>query len=823
MSDATDPGDAAALVELHLRRGERLALDVHSLRGVEALSACYQFDVVASVPRAGDALDLHETLGEYARLVLHAPGHAPRTVHAVVSAARGLGPVSDLELARYRLRLVPRLALLKLTQNSRIFQDQTVPEIVATVLRKADVRHKFTLLGAYARRGYCVQYQESDYAFITRLLAEEGIWFAFSHPVSNDGNDDGELLVLADRATHYAPIAGDLELPLQRLGGVVAEEHVARFGLERSARPGAVELRHFDYQRPNLERGAKAAIATPRRGLDEARLALYDHHAEFEDAALTRADSERALQQHRRKALRAAGESNSRRLHPARFFELTDAAPEGLDGAYVVTRVEHRARLRRLVEQGAGDGEGVYRNTFQCVPRATNAPPPRPPRRLQQGVETAIVVGPSGEAIYTDPQGRVKVQFHWDREGARNEHSSCWLRVAQAWAGAQMGAQFLPRVGTEVLVGFVGGDVDRPVVLGALHNGLHDPPFALPDQKTRSGFRTASTPGGEGFNELSFEDAAGSEEVLLRAQRDLREVVLNDRTSDVGADLTLTVAGDCVESIGASRVEVIRGGRTSTVMGDRQSHVLGDARATVERDSLRAYNASAETIVRARRTTRVGEVDEQHLAQQRVNVTGDQHTCVKGSATLQVGRPFARSAWVVHVEGFAELDGTHMARVSSERELQLVCGRSLLRMTPDQIELVAPTVRLTGEGASVVLHNGEAKVSSTDKATVVAERITLKATAASLGLDREARLGGDMVRLGVTDDASRDPEEERPPPTRIELVDQDGNPLAHQRFKLVFRDGSSRAGLLDAHGAAVIDLEENATVEFEALRDVKER
>jgi hypothetical protein len=290
---------------------------------------------------------------------------------------------------------------------------------------------------------------------------------------------------------------------------------------------------------------------------------------------------------------------------------------------------------------------------------------------------------------------------------------------------------------------------------------------------------------------------------------------------DIGRDLTVTTGGDCVESVGGARVEAIRGGRSSTVMGDSQSHVFGEVRSTVDGNRLCTFNSNAETSVAERLTTRVGELDEHFLAQQRVNIAEDQHTCVKGSVTLQVGRPFAKSAWVVHVEGFAELAGTHVARMSSDKELQLVCGRSLLRITPDQIELVAPTVRLTGEGASVVLRESEVKLYSTDKATVVAESVVLKGTSASLGLDREARLGGDKVRLGVKDTADKDKAEERPAPTRLELVDQDGNPLAHQRFKLVLPDGSSRAGLLDAKSAAVIDLEESAKLEFEELTDVE--
>jgi len=278
-----------------------------------------------------------------------------------------------------------------------------------------------------------------------------------------------------------------------------------------------------------------------------------------------------------------------------------------------------------------------------------------------------------------------------------------------------------------------------------------------------------------------------------------------------------------VETKGGERVEVVRGGRSSTVMGSVAAHVLGDERAVVDGDAFQSVNASAERVVTHDLTTRVGGVDERRVqGAQRVTVAGDQSTRVEGCAMLQVGRGDHPGTYAVHVEGYAQLAGTTVASLSSDREVLLRCGRSSIRITPDQIELVSPTVLLTAEGAAAALGGDRVRFRAAGRATVVADSVTLRTAGASLGLDSEARLGGAKVRLGVRDDSDDLSPAESPTPTRIELVDQDGAPLAYQRFTLVLPDGSTRAGVLDRDGAAVVDLDGPAEIVFDELPEVRE-
>ncbi|MFO0547803.1 MAG: type VI secretion system tip protein TssI/VgrG [Polyangiaceae bacterium] len=798
--------------------------NVLSLRGLEELSRPYHFDLTVEAPW-GVAPERAELLGLPATLSMRAHP-APRVIHGVVSAVRARGG-GDNKSGSYRLRIVPRFALLAQSRDSRIFQDCTVVDVVSQVLTEARVRYEWRRLGTYPKRPCCVQYQESDFAFVARLLAEESIAYAF------ESRNGVEVMVLSDHSVHYRPVSGEVEIPFVRAHGLHTGEHISSFAAGSAVRPGAVRLRRYDHQRPNTAIVAEAAVAKPANmssaeaqgaraplASDVTRLRVYDHHADYDDDRPTAASANRVLDQARRDAETGRGAGNCPRLTPGSWFKLVDAASDAFDGEWLVTRVEHRGRPAIAGETPRG---AEYENAFRCVPRGVHYAPKLPVRRREGGLETATVVGPSGEEIYTDELGRVKVQFHWDVAGGYNEESSAWLRVVQGWSGQHAGVQFIPRVGTEVVVGFVGGDTDRPVVVGSMYNATHPPPFKLPIEKTRSGIRTSSTPGGVGHNELSFEDAAGREEVRIHAQRDLNESILHCRSMDVGADLSVIVAGNSTESIGGERVEVVRGGRASTVMGDASRHVVGAERAVVDGDRVELIRGVAE-LAAERSSTRIATTDEREVkGDARATIAGDQAERVQGCVTLQVGQAEAQTSYAVHVEGLAELHGRRAASLSSEEEITLTCGRSCIRITPDQIELVGPLVLISAEGAGARFGKDDVRVRASREATMLADTVVLRGEAASLGLDTNARLGGDKIQLGKVDEAQDFSPDEQPAPTRIELVDQDGQALAYRRFKLHLADGSTRAGLLDRNGAAVIDLELPAEVVFDSVQDVQAR
>jgi type VI secretion system secreted protein VgrG len=572
-----DPSSAP--FELRAGPYDPSALKVVSLRGREAISEPFSFDItVAASADVDDSTIEPDLLGAAACLVMQAGASAPRFVRGVVAAVAAQSAVHGRR-AVYRLRVVPAIWLLKKRTTSRIFQGKTVPEIVTAVLDEAGVTYALRLLGKYRPRTYCVQHHEADLAFVERLLAEEGIFYTFEH-----GGPDAEteIVSFSDSAHLYPAIDGDPELAYRphegAAGMALGEHHVQQLELRRSLRSTSVSRRGYDFRRPAQALTAEAKVEDLAGG-DLARAEIYEHHGEDEEPNIRQETVAAELGQHRARVQVGQGASGCRRLVPGARFKLRDHDLGRLDRDYVVTRIKHEGRT----PETAAHGEAVYTNTFECIPATIAARPQRPARSIQQVTETAVVVGPAGQEIHTDEHGRVNVQFHWDREGRRNEHSSCWIRVAQAWSGAGWGSQFIPRVGMEVVVTFLGGDADRPLIIGCVPNAANCPPFPLPSARTQSGIRTRSTPGGGGSNELRFDDAAGREQLYLHAQRNLDELVENDHTRTVRGqeairvtkDRTLEVAGDHVRTVQGSEVVDIGKHLILHIAGRQIIHVDG--------------------------------------------------------------------------------------------------------------------------------------------------------------------------------------------------------------------------------------------------------
>ncbi len=453
--DLVRAGEGATAVPLgdakgspfELRAGdyEASALTVLSLRGREQISRPFSFELtVAASADVDDATIERDLLGRRACLMMRAGASGPRFVRGVVASVAGHSAVHGRR-AIYRLRLVPALWLLKKRTTSRIFQDKTVPEIVTAVLDEAAIPRALRLLDQHRPRTYCMQYRETDLEFVERLLAEEGIFYTFDHG-GPDG--DAEIVSFGDSAHVYPPIEGDAELVYRPHGGAgkaLSEHHLERFERRRSLRPTSVLRWGYDFRNPAQTLGADANLEDLTRG-EPARGEAFVHHKEDEEPNVLTGAVNAELAQLRARVEVGRGASGCRRLVPGSWFKVCDHDLGRLDGEYVVTQIKHEGRS----PESATEGQAVYVNTFECVSKDVAARPQRPARALQQVTETALVVGPDGQEIHTDEHGRIKVQFHWDRAGKRNEHSSCWIRVSQAWAGSGWGFQFIPRVGMEV-------------------------------------------------------------------------------------------------------------------------------------------------------------------------------------------------------------------------------------------------------------------------------------------------------------------------------------------------------------------------------------
>ena len=589
----------------------------------EGLDRPYEARVEVLHPDA-DA-DIASCLGKDCSLGI-TRGDNTRTLRGLVRTVTEVERTAHAEL-RISLEIVPAFFMLSLRTNTQIFQEMTVPDILESVLGEG--------LGAYSRevevdlraeypvREYCVQYQETDLQFCERLMQEEGISYSFDH------EGEKEVLVLRDSNAAMTEVPSGAAIPFRPVGAALLDvEPVLDLRVVRRATTTSVVVRDWDWTRA----GAMPFDAEDR-GTDEMErdresyeqgagrsLSLTDYASPSYGAEDSTRQASLRRQELVRDAVRATGRSRVIQLAPGTLFELTDHPVVGVDGRYLVTSVQHRSEPPGDEPGEAGDR---YVNDFECVPASTEY---RPRRRFSKptiaSIQTAVVTGPSGEEIYVDEHGRVKVQFFWDRAQVDGEKRSCWVRVEQPWAGAGWGFWFVPRIGMEVVVHFIDGDPDRPLVSGCVYNGANALPYPLPDEKTKSTIRTNSSPGGGGYNELRFEDKAGEEEIFTHAQKNYDEVVENDHTTLVHNDQSNTVDVDQTQTVHGNQTEQIDVDQTMTVDADRTVTVSGDYSETVDGTETRLVG---------------GDVDETFGATETRTVSGNLTESISGNESRTVG------------------------------------------------------------------------------------------------------------------------------------------------------------------------------------------
>ncbi|WP_437552985.1 type VI secretion system tip protein TssI/VgrG [Sorangium sp. So ce367] len=537
--------------------------------------------------------ELEAMIGKPAALSFGVPGEAPRVIAGTVEAATSIGTtelgVEALLGVRYAVRVVSSLALLARSVDSRIFQDMSAKEIVAKVLEDHGItKVAWRLSGDCPKREYCVQYQESALAFISRLIEHEGI-YSF---VEVDA--DGELLVFDDDSTVAGPIQGDPALPFRRRTGLsAADERDAIYAireLER-VRSGKFVLRDFDFKRPKLDLTATAAS-----GENDA-LERYDYPGGYFEPSEGQRLAQIRLEEEQVERHTIEIDTVCSRLAVGQKLTITDAGE--LDGEYFLFAVKH-TYVHEEDDALGGSERATPRSRARArlVPASVKYRPRRiTPIPLIEGPQTATVVAPAGsqtEAIHTDELGRCKVKFHWDRSDVIDDKASCWMRVAQLQTS---GSMMLPRIGWEVIVEFLEGNPDRPIVTGRLYNGVYMPPYALPEGKTRTAIQTSSTPGGGGANEIRFEDKAGSEEIMVHAQRDMKTVAANNAKRNIGNNETSVVGNNASLEVGGNQTTKITKGSQNTVGANQTISVGGNRNVEVNAVSALTAKGNATTTV----------------------------------------------------------------------------------------------------------------------------------------------------------------------------------------------------------------------------------
>lgn len=506
-------------MEVRTPLGENQLL-LQSFSGREAISSLFEFNL--DLLSANHNVSFDAIVGKRVTVSLVQRDGSERFINGVVRSFSQSGFTS--RFSRYQATVVPWLWTLTRTANCRIFQQMSAPDIIAKIFRERGFNDfSLRLHGSFPQRDYCVQYRESDFHFVSRLMEDEGICYFFEH------TEDRHVLVLTNNPSEFKPCPFQ---PKARLdftdGGYLLEEDiVSSWSTGQQVRSGRYETRDFNFEQPSLD------LTASTTGQDERRLEVYDYPGDYftRDRGESRAGVR--IQEQDSGIIASAGAGNCRAFSAGYRFDLEGHSRRDQNRAYTITAVNHRASHGAGYTSGMGDSsEGfTYRNTFECIPYGTAYRPPRTTLAPTiEGTQTAIVTGPAGEEIYTDKYGRVKVQFHWDREGKRDQNSSCWIRVSQPWAGKGWGAVSIPRIGQEVVVDFLEGNPDRPIITGRVYNAEQMPPYALPSGGNMMGFKSDSTPGGGGYNEIVICDGKAGEEVRIHAQKNYNTKVLNNET-----------------------------------------------------------------------------------------------------------------------------------------------------------------------------------------------------------------------------------------------------------------------------------------------------
>ncbi|MCG5077025.1 type VI secretion system Vgr family protein [Paraburkholderia tagetis] len=542
------------------------ALDFRSLTGTERLSTLYTFDVEMVSPSA--SLDLNALTGKPLNLAIATPG-APRYLGGhIVRCAFGGRETDTSRSYVYALTLRPWLWYLTRTVDSRIFQNLSAPDIVRQVLQPYGFTVETRLAARYRTWDYCVQYQESDFAFVSRMMEREGIYYYFRHEA------DQQVLVLIDDIASHDPLALYPALPWLASDRLVlpGEVGVEDWRPAVELRSGVFAVNDHDFRKPRADVSQRRANPL---GNDHASYAKYDWQAGYINADEGERYATVRLEEEQAGHAQSRASTHARTMAPGYIVTLEGCPRSAENVANLIVAVTYR-----LQEGGYASGSGEAHLDFDFVVQPTSLPwraPSITPVPRATGPQTAVVVGPAGETIWTDEYGRVKLQFRWDRYGQGDENSSCWVRVSSAWAGTGFGVLQVPRIGQEVIVDFLNGELDRPIVTGRIYNAEQMPPFALPGAATQSGIVTR-TPGGTtaNANMLRFEDKTGAEQVMLHAERNLDISVENDASQTVGGDKTTIINGTSITKINGNSVNETHGNALTMIAGTNSQLVIGN-------------------------------------------------------------------------------------------------------------------------------------------------------------------------------------------------------------------------------------------------------
>ena len=730
------------------------AVVLRAIRGREAISEIYQVELEL----ASDNFQIDSTslIAKPVSVTILLDEDRERYISGYINRF-SLEATTD-RYARYRASVVPWLWFLTRTTDCAIYQNKTVPEIVEAVFKKYGFSDfSFKLQATYSEREYCVQYRETAFQFVSRLLEEEGICYFFEHTQTK------HTLILADNSSAHQPSSLEPEVQWQPGSGSGfsrSENYIQDWVRVLGVRSTQWAQADFNFEKPRFH------LMSTVPGLSRLPVPpfeLYDYPGRF-DAQDRGEDLTRMRMEEEESVIDVIhGRSACRGFIPGFTFKVKDHFRRDQNGAYLLTALEYEAEQGSLYAGDLG-AEERYQNRFTAIPRATPLRPPRvTPKPYIRGPQTAFVTGPSGEELYVDQYGRVKVHFHWDRYGQYDDKSSCWIRVSQTIAGKGWGSVQLPRVGQEVIVEFLEGDPDRPLITGRVYNAEQTTPYDLPAQKTKTTLKTLSYPHGGGFNELRFEDKKDQEQVFIFGQK----------------DLDLRIQKVAREYVGVDRHQITDQDLFEKISRDHHNDTERDSIHTIGRDDHCSISGKAAYSVSDSYSLKIG-----------------------GTAGYQYGSDLA-----ISVGGNLSINASGQVAISAGTGLTIKVGGNHVTIDPSGVTIVGTITKINSGGSpfspsspNLVNPLTAGKALLADTSIPGSESFNTQIAAMNA-----AQLANLAALAAPTHDPDSDKNKKKTAWVEVELVDENGKPAGGTAYRVTLPDGSVSSGSLDEKGFARID------------------
>jgi type VI secretion system secreted protein VgrG len=700
------------LLKLDTPLGDDVLL-LQGFTGREGISQLFKFDL--DLLSDQNSIDFTTIIGQQVTIrVLLSDGSSERYFNGYVSRFAQSG--ADSRFTHYQMEVVPWLWFLTRIADCRIFQNMTIPDIIQKVFQSRGYSDfKLTLAASYEPREYCVQYRESDFNFVSRLMEQYGIFYYFEH-------DDGKhTMVLGDSpsvhqdcpeqaAAHYNQTTGDLD----------SEDVITAWHMEQELRTGKYSHTDYNFETPSTSLMSNEPTVVEVGG--NTKFEIYDYPGDHLNTSQGGTLAKIRMQEEEASHVVVSGSSVCRAFTSGSKFELKEHYRDDMNATYILTEVQHVATVGSY-SQADSDSPAHYSNHFTCIPASVPFRPPRlTPKPFVQGPQTALVVGKSGEEIWVDKHGRIKVQFYWDRQGKKDENSSCWVRVSQPWAGGNWGAMWIPRMGQEVIVSFEEGDPDRPLITGRVYNAEQMPPYTLPDHHTVSTFMSRSSKGGGGsnYNEIRFEDKQGSEQIFINAERDMdhrvevdsREFIGNNRhlnvganqTENIGADKHLTIASNHVESIGKNMsltvgtdlMESIGNDQHLNVGNNLQENIGKDVHINIGANQIENIGTDLHLNIGSNRVENVGSNLDLNVGSNRTEQIGSNQSLQVGSNSDEmIGQNYALTAGQN-----ISIEGAMNVVIQAGMQISLVGPGGFITIGPAGVAIQGTMVMINSGGAA---------------------------------------------------------------------------------------------------------------------------